>query len=154
VHRRRKTAGQKPPKAKPSPAIVPPTPNAHVHPTRPSTSAQKASKMADAPTKDARPTANPVKGPKKVSFGGKVVEMAAGVGDAARWKKKADALFCLDSLQEEASNHVSSAMSSFVQRTSIVKEVCTSSSPRAPWRIFVDDPLWCSKRNYFRFCII
>jgi hypothetical protein len=70
--------------------------------------------MADAPAKDARPTANPVKGPKKVTFGGKAVKMAAGVSDAAKWKKKADALFLLDSLQEEASNHVSSAMSSFV----------------------------------------
>jgi hypothetical protein len=153
VYRRRKTAGQKPPKTKPSPAIVPPAPDAPVRPTGPSTSAQKASKMADAPTKDARPAANPVKGPKNVSFGGKAVEMGVGVGDAARWKKKADALFRLDSLQEEASNHVSTAMSSFVQRTSIVKEVCTPSSPRAPWRIFVDDPLWCSKRNYFIPCI-
>jgi hypothetical protein len=54
--------------------------------------------MADAPTKDARPTANNIKGPKKVSFGGKAVEMAAGVGDATRWKKKADVLFHLDSL--------------------------------------------------------
>jgi hypothetical protein len=146
MHRRRKIAGQKPPKAKPSPAIVPPTPDAPVHPTGPS--AQKASKMADASTKDARPTANPVKGPKKVTFGGKAVEMAAGVSDAAKWKKKVDALFRLDSLQEEASNHVSSAMSSFVQRTSIVNEVCTPSSPRASWRISLDNPLWRSKRNY------
>jgi hypothetical protein len=53
-------------------------------------------------------------------------------------------------LQEEASNHVSTAMSSFVQRTSFVKEVCTPSSPRAPWQIFIDDPLWSSKRNYFK----
>jgi hypothetical protein len=97
--------------------------------------------MVDAPTKDAKPTANPIKGPKKVSFRRKAVEMGAGVGDAARWKKKADALFRLDSLEEEASNHVSSAMSSFVQRTSIVKEVCSPSSPRVPWQIFVDDPL-------------
>jgi hypothetical protein len=52
--------------------------------------------MADAPTKDVRPTANPVKGPKKVSFGGMAVETGTGVGDAARWKKKADALFRLD----------------------------------------------------------
>jgi hypothetical protein len=109
--------------------------------------------MADALSKDVGPTANPVKGPKKVSLGGKAVEMGAGVGDAARWKKKADALFRLDSLQEEAGNHVSSAMSSFVQRTSIVKEVCAPSSPRAPWQISVEDPLWCSKRNYFKFCI-
>jgi hypothetical protein len=110
--------------------------------------------MADASTRDARPSANPVKGPKKVSFGEKAVEMVAGVGEASKWKKKADALFCLDCLQEEANNHVSTAMSSFVQRTSIVKEVCTPSSPRATWRIFVDDPVWCSKRNYFKFCII
>jgi hypothetical protein len=109
--------------------------------------------MADAPTKDVRPAAYPVKGPKKVSFGGMVVETGAGVGDATRWKKKADTLFRLDSLLEEVSNHVSTALSSFVQRTSIVKEVCTPSSPRAPWWIPVDDPLWCSKRNYFIFCI-
>jgi hypothetical protein len=70
--------------------------------------------MADAPTKDVRPTANPIKGPKKVSFGGRAVEMGAGVGEATKWKKKADALSHLDSLQEEASNHVSTAMSSFV----------------------------------------
>jgi hypothetical protein len=70
--------------------------------------------MADAPTKDVRPANYPIKGPKKVSFGGMAVEMGAGVGDASRWKKKADALFRLDSLLEEVSNHVSTAMSSFV----------------------------------------
>jgi hypothetical protein len=104
--------------------------------------------MADASAKDAMPTANPGKGPKKVTFGGEAVEMAAGASDAAKWKKKANALFRLDNLQEEASNHVTSAMSSFVQRTGVVKEVCIASSPRVPWRIFVDNPLWCSKRNY------
>jgi hypothetical protein len=104
--------------------------------------------VADASAKDAMPTANLVKGPKKVTFGGKAVEMATGAGDTAKWKKKADALFRLDNLQEEASNHVTSAMSSFVQRTNVVKEVCITSSPRAPWRIFVENPLWCSKRNY------
>jgi hypothetical protein len=102
--------------------------------------------MADALAKDAGPSAHPAKGPKKVSFSGKA-EMGAGVGEASKWKKKVDALFCLDHLQEEASNHVLTAMSSFVQRTSIVKEVCTPSSPRAAWWISVDDPLWCSKRK-------
>jgi hypothetical protein len=38
-------------------------------------------------------------------------------------------------MQEEASNQVSSVMAAFVQRTSLVKEVCTPSSPRASWRI-------------------
>jgi hypothetical protein len=85
--------------------------------------------MADVLTKDARTSANPAKGPKKVSFGEKVVEMGVGVEEASKWKKKADALFRLDCLQEEASNHVSTAMSSFVQRTSIVKEVCTPVAP-------------------------
>jgi hypothetical protein len=60
--------------------------------------------MADALTRDARPSANPVKGPKKVRFGEKAVEMSAGVGEASKWKKKADAIFCLDCLQEEASD--------------------------------------------------
>jgi hypothetical protein len=103
--------------------------------------------MADASTKDAGPSTHPAKGSKKVRFSGNAVEMGAGVGEASKWKKKADALFRLDHLQEEANNHVSTAMSSFVQRTSIVKEVCTPSSPRAPWQISVDDPIWCYKRK-------
>jgi hypothetical protein len=85
--------------------------------------------MADAPEKDAGPSTDPAKCTKKVSFSGKAVEMGLGAGEAPKWKKKAEALFCLDHLQEEASNHVSTAMSAFVQRTSIVKEVCTPSSP-------------------------
>jgi hypothetical protein len=104
--------------------------------------------MAEASAKDAMPATNPDRGPKKVTFCGKTVEIAAGAGGATEWKKKVDALFHLDSLQEEASNHVSSAMSSFVQRTSVVKEVCILSSPRAPWRVFINNPSWCSKRNY------
>jgi hypothetical protein len=108
--------------------------------------------MAGASAMDAGPSTHPAKGSMKVSFSEKAVEMGTGVGEASNWKKKADALFCLTHLQEEASNHVSNAMSSFVQRTSIVKEVCTPSSPRAPWRIFVKNPLWCSKRTTFKFC--
>jgi hypothetical protein len=77
THRRRKIAGQKPSRAKPSLAIIPPTPDAPIHPSAPSTSAQKASKMAEALAKDAMPTINPAKGSKKVSFGRKAVEMAA-----------------------------------------------------------------------------
>jgi hypothetical protein len=100
--------------------------------------------MADALEKNAGPSTHPAKSTKKVNFGGKVVEMGAGAGEAPKWKKKAEALFRLNHLQEEASNHMSTAMSAFVQRTSIVKEVCTPSSPQAPWRIVIDDPLWSS----------
>jgi hypothetical protein len=91
--------------------------------------------VADAPKKSVGPSDRPAKAAKKVSFRGKIVQMDAGVGEASKWKKKSEALFRLDNLQEEASNHVSSAMAAFVQRTSLVKEVCTPSSPRASWRI-------------------
>jgi hypothetical protein len=104
--------------------------------------------MAEASAKDTMPATNPARGPKKVTFGEKAVEIAAGAVSATRWKKKVDALFHLDGLQKVASNHVTSAMSSFVQRTSVVKEVCIPSSPRVQWQISVDNPLWCSKRNY------
>jgi hypothetical protein len=107
--------------------------------------------MADAPEKDAGPSTHPTKSTKKVSFSGKAVEVGTGARDAPKWKKKLEALFHLDHLQEEASNHVSTAMVAFVQRTSIVKEVCTPGSPRAPWQFRIDDPLWSSKRDYCKF---
>jgi hypothetical protein len=114
MHRRRKVAGHKPLKAKPSLATIPPTPDAPTRQTVPSTSTPKASKMAEASAKDAMPATNTARCAKKVTFGGKMVGMAGGAEDAARWKKKADALFHLDGLQEETSNHLTSAMSSFV----------------------------------------
>jgi hypothetical protein len=70
--------------------------------------------MAGAPATDARPATRPAKGSKKVSFSRKAVKMGMGVGKASKWKKKADALFRLDHLQEETSNHVSTAMSSSI----------------------------------------
>jgi hypothetical protein len=109
--------------------------------------------MADAPETHAGPSTHPAKSTKKVSFSGGAVEMGTGAGEVPRWRKKTEALFRLDHLQEEASNHVSTVVSAFVQKTSIVKEVCTPSSPRAPWRIFSDDPLRSSKRNYCNLCI-
>jgi hypothetical protein len=105
--------------------------------------------MAEASAKDAMPATNPARGPKKVTFGGKTIEIAAGAEEAVRWKKKANDLFHLDGLQEEASNHLTSCMLSFVQRTNVVKEVCIPCSPRAQWQVFIDNPSWCSKRNYF-----
>jgi hypothetical protein len=57
------------------------------------------------------PATTLARGPKKVTSGGKTVSIAVGAGDATNWKKKADALFHLDGLQEETSNNL---MSSFV----------------------------------------
>jgi hypothetical protein len=64
------------------------------------------------------------------------------------WKQKQLEIVELITIQEDASNQLSSGISAFVERTSTMKKVCIPSSPRAPWRIFVDNPLWCSKRNY------
>jgi hypothetical protein len=55
--------------------------------------------------------------------------MANKARDTSKWKKRVDALFHLDTLQEQASDTVSSAMTGFVQRTSVVKEVCIPCSP-------------------------
>jgi hypothetical protein len=150
MHRRRKVVGQKAPfKAKSSPAIILLTPEAPIRQTAPSTPAPKTGKTAEASAKDATPAATPARGSKRVTFGGKTVDIEVEAGNAAKWKKKADALFHLDGLQEETSNNLTSAMSSFVQRTSIVKEVCIPCSPRALWQLLVDNPSWFSKRNYF-----
>jgi hypothetical protein len=70
--------------------------------------------VADAPEKNAGPSDRPSKGAKKVSFSRKTVQMDTGAGEASKWKKKSEALFHLDNLQEEASNHVSSPMAAFV----------------------------------------
>jgi hypothetical protein len=107
--------------------------------------------MADVPEKNTGPSDRPAKGAKKVSFSRKMVQMDAGAGKASKWKKKSEALFRLDNLQEDASNHVSSAMVAFVQRISLVKEVCTPSSPRAPWRISRFDLLWGFKSDCCKF---
>jgi hypothetical protein len=58
--------------------------------------------MVDAPEKDAGPSDHPAKSTKKVSFSGKAVEVGTGAGEAPKWKKKSQALFRLDHLQEEA----------------------------------------------------
>jgi hypothetical protein len=69
--------------------------------------------VVDAPEKGAGPSDHSAKSAKKVSFSRKTVQMDAGAGEASKWKKS-EALFHLDNLQEEASNHVSSAMAAFV----------------------------------------
>jgi hypothetical protein len=107
--------------------------------------------VADVPEKSAGPSDRPAKGAKKVSFSRKAIQTDTGAGEASKWKKKTEALFRLANMQEEASNHVSSAMAAFVQRTSLVKEVCTPSSPRAPWRIRNFNLLWGFKIDFCKF---
>jgi hypothetical protein len=78
-------------------------------------------------------------------------EVAESIEDASKWKKRVEALFHLDTLQEQASNHISSAMTAFLQRTGVVKEVYILYSPRAPWRILIGNPSGCSSSNYLEF---
>jgi hypothetical protein len=86
------------------------------------------------------------------SFQGQMVD--ASTGGSLFWKQRQLEIVDLITSQEDASNQLSSGISAFVEKTTIMKKVCTSSSPRAPWRIFVENPLWCSKRTTFKLCIV
>jgi hypothetical protein len=99
-------------------------------------------------------TANDVVQSEKASdsFQGQMADASAG--GSSFWRQKQLEIVDLITSQEDASNQLSSDIFAFVEKTGIMKKVCTPSSPRATWRIFVDDPVWCSKRNYFTFCII
>jgi hypothetical protein len=83
------------------------------------------------------------------SFQGQVAD--APVGGSLFWKQKQLEVVNLISSQEDASNQLSSGIATFVEKTATMKKVCTPSSPRAPWRILMYDPLWSSKRNYCKF---
>jgi hypothetical protein len=71
------------------------------------------------------------------------------VGSSLLWRQRQLEIIKLITSQEDANNQLSAEMSIFVERTSTMKKVCTPCSPRALWRILVDNPSWCSKRNYF-----
>jgi hypothetical protein len=97
------------------------------------------------PTTEA--TANDVVQSKKVSgsFQGQMADDS--VGCSSFWRQKQLEIVDLITSQEDASNQLSSRISAFVAKTTIMKKVCTPSSPRAAWRISIDDTLWCSKRK-------
>jgi hypothetical protein len=101
------------------------------------------------PTTEA--TANDVVQSKKVSgsFQGQMADASAG--GSLFWREKQLEIVDLITSQEDADNQLSIGISAFVEKTATMKKVCTPSSPRATWRIFLDDPVWCSKRNYFNF---
>jgi hypothetical protein len=86
------------------------------------------------------------------SFQGQMADASAG--GSSFWKQRQLEIVDLITSQEDASNQLSSRISTFVEKTTIMKKVCTSSSPRAPWRIFVEDPLWCSKRTILKICVV
>jgi hypothetical protein len=85
------------------------------------------------------------------SFQGHMADASAG--GSSFWKQRQLEIVELITSQEDANHQLSSSISTFVEKTTTMKKVCTSTSPRAPWKIPVDDPLWCSKGNYFIFCI-
>jgi hypothetical protein len=99
------------------------------------------------PTTEA--TANDVIQSEKASgsFQGHMVDAFAG--GSSFWKQKQLEIVELITSQEDASNQLSSGISAFVEKTTTMKKVCIASSPPAPWQISIDNPLWCSKRNYF-----
>jgi hypothetical protein len=72
------------------------------------------------------------------------------VGSSLFWRQKQLEIVNLITSQEDASNQLSSGIAAFVEKTATMKKVCTPSSPRALWRIFIDDLLWSSKRNYLK----
>jgi hypothetical protein len=86
------------------------------------------------------------------SFQGQMADASAG--GSSFWKQRQLEIVDLITNQEDASNQLSSGISAFVEKTTIMKKVCTSSSPRAPRWIFVEDPLWCSKRTILKLCIV
>jgi hypothetical protein len=84
--------------------------------------------MAEGSAKDVVPNVTSAGGSEKIVLGGSSSgkePMAENVVGISKWKKRADALFYLDDLQEKAGNQISSSMTFFVQRTHIVKEVCS-----------------------------
>jgi hypothetical protein len=151
--RRKKPVVKEPPskQTKPSPAAISQTPDAPIpSPARNDIDMEDASgqfgSMLEA-NLTTEATANDVVQSEKDSdsFQGQMAD--ASVGGSSFWRQKQLEIVNLITSQEDASNQLSSGISAFVEKTATMKKVCTPSSPRAPWRISVDDPLWCSKRK-------
>jgi hypothetical protein len=86
-------------------------------------------------------TANDVVQSEKASgsFQGRMADASAG--GSLFWRQKQLEIVDLITSQEDASNQLSSGISAFVEKTTTMKKVCTPSSPRVTWQIFIDDPL-------------
>jgi hypothetical protein len=148
--RRKKPAVKEPSskRAKPFPAAIPQTPDTPIpSPARNDIDMEDAGGQFDSipeanPTTEA--TANDVVQSEKASdsFQGQMVDASAG--SSLFWTQKHLEIVDLITSQEDANNQLSSGIAAFVEKTTTMKKVCTPSSPRAPWRIFIDDPLWSS----------
>jgi hypothetical protein len=154
LYRRKKPAVKEPPskRAKPSPASVPPTPDVPAPSPACNNTYMEDVGGQFGPMPEANPmteaTANDVVQSNQASgsFQGHRADVSAG--SSSFWKQKQLEIVKLITSQEDASNQLSSGITAFVERTSTMKKVCIPSSPRAPWRIFINNPSWCSKRNY------
>jgi hypothetical protein len=144
LYRRKKVATTKVPlRAKSSPTTVLLTPDVPIRQNVPSTSAPRAKKMAEALAKDAMPKNTSAGGSEKVVMGvttSKEEEMADKAMNTLKWKNHVDALFHLDSPQEQASDTVSSAMIAFVQRTECCK--------RGMYSLYPPSAMVGSRRKY------
>jgi hypothetical protein len=80
---------------------------------------------------------------------GQVVDTPSG--GSLYWRQKQLEVVNLISSQEDASNQLSSGITTFVEKTATMKKVCTPSSPRAPWQIYRFNPLWSSKVDFCNF---
>jgi hypothetical protein len=71
----------------------------------------------------------------------------APAGNNSFWKQKQLEIIELITSQEDVSNQLSTRIIAFVERISTMNKVCIPCSPRASWRIIIDNPSWCSKSN-------
>jgi hypothetical protein len=136
--RRKKPADKEPPskRTKPSPAAIPQTPDAPIpFPARNDIDMEDAGgQFGTMPEANlmTEAMANDVVQSEKApdSFQGQMVDASAG--GSSFWKQRQLEIVDLITSQEDASNQLSSGISTFVEKTTIMNKVCTPSSPRAP----------------------
>jgi hypothetical protein len=144
----RKRSGVKEPlskRAKASPATVPPTPDAPIpSPIHNDTEVERAGSQFGAMLETnttTKASAKDVVQSDKVSglSHGPMVDLAKGSPTSGlHWMKQHDNIVQLSNMQVDASNKLSSSMSVFIERTSVMKKVCIPCIPRVPWRILYE----------------
>jgi hypothetical protein len=75
---------------------------------------------------------------------GPLVDKPAGSSfGSLYWKQKQLEIIRLINSQEDASIQLSAGMSVFMEKTSVMKKVCIPCSPRAPWRVLIENTSGC-----------